>query len=228
MRDHERRTRIRLLVLSEESERIAAILREHDSTEDGFAASTTDSILALHIHRFAYFADLPGEFRECNPEVPWRRLRGWRARYDPLRLGMPRSVSLRSRLRRIAQRDIPEIAKRLSQPKFPKNWRNEPHGQLGISDILTPHRAEIWRLLRRCGVRRLRVYGSVARGEADDNSDVDLLVDWRSRGKFGSVVTLQLELEKVLGRPVEIHTEDSTYWAIRERVLSEAVELWRV
>ena len=67
------------------------------------------------------------------------------------------------------------------------------------------------------------MYGSVARGEADRRSDIDILVDWIDPRK-AALYDLQSELERVTGRHVDLHTTSQTFWAIRDRVLEEAVE----
>lgn len=97
---------------------------------------------------------------------------------------------------------------------------------MGIDDLLSSQRQTILEIAAKHGAYNLRVFGSVARGEADEQSDIDLLVDysldlitpWFPAG-------LKLELEKLLGRKVDIATEPSLKDRIREQVLKEAVLL---
>jgi len=73
------------------------------------------------------------------------------------------------------------------------------------------------------GVKSLALFGSVARGDARADSDVDLLVEFdRPVGLFG-LVALQLRLEELLGCPVDIGTLDSLKSTIRSHVLQECV-----
>jgi hypothetical protein len=67
------------------------------------------------------------------------------------------------------------------------------------------------------------VFGSVARGEADDASDFDFLVELESDRSLFDLGGLQFELESLLGRPVDVVTERGLKARIRERVLREAV-----
>ncbi len=80
-------------------------------------------------------------------------------------------------------------------------------------------------LARRHGAANVRVFGSVARGEATPESDVDLLVDWESGRSLLDHTGLVLDLQDLLGAPVEIGTERSLHWYVRERILAEAVPL---
>lgn len=86
--------------------------------------------------------------------------------------------------------------------------------------ILSEHREE----LRNFGVKRLAIFGSVARDEAGLESDVDLLVelDGRPFGLF-KFVDLKNRLEEILGCPVDLVTEDALKRQLRERILEEAV-----
>ncbi len=82
-----------------------------------------------------------------------------------------------------------------------------------IADVRA-RRREILRILSARGAANPRVFGSVARGTADEKSDVDLLVDLaepRPRGfpYFGMLDDLQTELQRVLGRPVHVVPRDS-------------------
>jgi hypothetical protein len=75
------------------------------------------------------------------------------------------------------------------------------------------------------GVKSLLLFGSIARGEATDKSDVDLLVEFnRPVGYFG-LFALQDHLEKLLDRPVDLGTPDSLKPYIRERVKEELIRV---
>jgi uncharacterized protein len=101
-------------------------------------------------------------------------------------------------------------------------------GGLGVEDVLGPYRTRIARVARRYGVREIRVFGSVARNAATTDSDIDLLVDfdWRrkTRSKLRSI-DFALELEELLGRHVDVATEDSLHWLVQPQAVVEAVPL---
>jgi predicted nucleotidyltransferase len=97
---------------------------------------------------------------------------------------------------------------------------------LGIQELLGCERSQILAIAQKHGAYNVRVFGSVARGEATPESDIDLLVDydlekitpWFPGG-------LLLDLEQLLNRKVDIATVDMLKERIRERVLQEAVPL---
>lgn len=97
---------------------------------------------------------------------------------------------------------------------------------LGMEDVIGPYRDEILRIADRHGATQLRVFGSVARGEATAISDLDLLVTWdyERMTAWGSA-GLWEELEALLGRPVDITSERGLNPLIREAVLAEAIPL---
>ncbi len=78
-------------------------------------------------------------------------------------------------------------------------------------------------LAQRYGVRSLAVFGSVARNEATDASDVDLLVEFNRPVGLFDLFALQDELTIILGRPVDVGTKASLKPRVRERVLEEAI-----
>lgn len=80
-------------------------------------------------------------------------------------------------------------------------------------------------LARKCGAENLRVFGSVARGEETDDSDIDLLVRWNDRASLTDWVAFQDEASHLLGRKVEVASETSLHWYIRSRILAEAKPL---
>lgn len=94
-----------------------------------------------------------------------------------------------------------------------------------IDERLREQRAEILRLCTIYGARNLRVFGSVARGEADAQSDVDFLVEMEPGRTLFDLGGLQYELERLLDRPVDVVTERGLKARIRDRVLQEAVPL---
>jgi uncharacterized protein len=90
------------------------------------------------------------------------------------------------------------------------------------TDILRAKREEILRIAARHGARDVRVFGSVARGEATADSDIDLLVSTGAETSPWFPAALVAELERLLGRKVDIVTEDGLYWLLRRRILQEA------
>jgi uncharacterized protein len=88
---------------------------------------------------------------------------------------------------------------------------------------LKAHEAE----LKRLGVERLYLFGSTARGDATESSDVDLFFDYE-KGKFGLFELMDVKeyAAGILGRPTDIMTRDSLHKAIRQRVEATAVRVF--
>ena len=91
-----------------------------------------------------------------------------------------------------------------------------------IERLLAEKREEILRLAASRGARNVRVFGSVARGEAKENSDIDLLVDVEAGRSLLDIVGLWLDLEILLGRKVDLLTEGGVNRHLRETILTEA------
>ncbi len=91
-----------------------------------------------------------------------------------------------------------------------------------IEILLRERREDILSSARRHGARNVRVFGSVARAEATEASDIDLLVDAGEKTSPWFPAGLVEELEALLGRPVEVVTENSLHWLLRRRILKEA------
>jgi len=92
-----------------------------------------------------------------------------------------------------------------------------------LEALLGQKRLDVLRIAGTYGARRVRVFGSVARGDADAQSDVDFLVDLDPGRSLLDLGGLQFELEALLGCPVDVVTERGLKERIRERVLREAV-----
>lgn len=91
--------------------------------------------------------------------------------------------------------------------------------------ILYTKRKQILQIAAQNGVKRLRVFGSVARGTDDEQSDIDFLVELAPDRSLLDLGKFLYEVRSVLGREVDVVTEKGLQRRIRDRVLAEAVEL---
>jgi predicted nucleotidyltransferase len=96
---------------------------------------------------------------------------------------------------------------------------------MGIAEILGDKKDEILRIAARHGASNVRVFGSVARGEARADSDVDFLVELEEGRSLFDLGGLLMDLETLLGRRVEVVTEKALHWYIKDRILHEAQSL---
>ena len=92
-------------------------------------------------------------------------------------------------------------------------------------DLIIQKRTDILRLASRHGAHNVRLFGSAARGEADALSDIDILVDLEPGRSLLDLGGLLMDLQELLGCPVDVVTEKGLRPRIRERVLREAVLL---
>ena len=93
------------------------------------------------------------------------------------------------------------------------------------SEALARNRAAVVATVGRYPVANLRIFGSVARGDDDETSDLDLLVDALPGLTLFKLGGLQSELEALLGVPVDVVLADGLHRRIRGRVLAEAKAL---
>lgn len=96
---------------------------------------------------------------------------------------------------------------------------------MDLINLLKSRREEIISIAARHGARNVRVFGSVARGEDDEKSDIDLLVEFESGRSLLDHAGLWLELQDLLSCKVDVVSERGIKPRIRERVLREAVPL---
>ena len=80
-------------------------------------------------------------------------------------------------------------------------------------------------ILKKYGVNRAGIFGSVVRGEDSEESDVDILVEIENRMSLLDFVGLKLELEEVIGRKVDLGEYDAIKPIIKEQILKEEVSL---
>ncbi len=96
---------------------------------------------------------------------------------------------------------------------------------MGISELLKEKRVEILRIAAKHGVRNIRVFGSVVRGEATDSSDIDFLIEVEGLTPPWFPGGLVADLEDLLGRKVDVVEPDGIREGMRGRILEEAVPL---
>jgi len=94
-----------------------------------------------------------------------------------------------------------------------------------VRTLLESNREEIIRIAAAHGARNLRIFGSVVRGEEDESSDIDLLVEIEPGHGLLSRAALTRELTQLLGRRVDVVSEKGLRERVRTRVMREAVPL---
>lgn len=92
-------------------------------------------------------------------------------------------------------------------------------------DRLRAHRGEILALAARHGMRRIRVFGSVAGGDDRPDSDVDVLVDVEPGRSLINVIAFEQDLSDLLHRRVEVLTDGGLSPHLQQRILLEATSL---
>jgi predicted nucleotidyltransferase len=96
---------------------------------------------------------------------------------------------------------------------------------MGLSELLQAKRQGILAIAAKHGAYNVRIFGSVARGEADEASDVDVLVELESDRSLLDLGGFLANLEELLECKVDVVTEKGLRPRIRDRVLQEAVPL---
>jgi predicted nucleotidyltransferase len=96
---------------------------------------------------------------------------------------------------------------------------------MGIEELLLPFKEEILRIAAKYGAYNLRVFGSVARGEARPDSDIDFLVDLEPGRNLLDRIALIQDLEELLNRKIDVAKPSNLHELIKDKILSEAVPL---
>ncbi len=91
--------------------------------------------------------------------------------------------------------------------------------------LVREKRSAILEIAARHGAHNVRIFGSVARGDADAKSDIDILVDLEPGRSLLDLGGLLYDLQDLLNRPVDVVTERGLRPRVRQRVLQEAVAL---
>ena len=96
---------------------------------------------------------------------------------------------------------------------------------MGIDELLSAKRSEILDIARRHGAHNVRVFGSVVRGEAGPESDIDFIVEMEPGRSILDLGGFLYDLQQLLGVEVDVVTEKGLKARICERVLAEAIPL---
>lgn len=91
--------------------------------------------------------------------------------------------------------------------------------------LVTAHRGELRDVLHRHGITNARVFGSVARGDDHETSDVDLLVEFAPGTGLFTIARIQAELEEILGVSVDLVPEAGLKATVRGRVEHDLIAL---
>jgi uncharacterized protein len=105
-----------------------------------------------------------------------------------------------------------------------KPRRDRAASGASLRALVEQHRDDIRAVAARHHGRRVRLFGSVARGDERENSDIDLLVDFSAGSSLFDLIHLNRELEELLGHPVEVVSRGG----LKERdraILDEAIDL---
>jgi uncharacterized protein len=138
-----------------------------------------------------------------------------------------------SATRRYARRSMPRRGRRLGPPHLRPLTRDAPYATMTETrevvamkleealGILAAHRAQ----LRALGVEQVSVFGSVARNEAGEDSDIDILVEFAPGARIGMFEFLDIQeaLSRLLGTDVDLATPASLHPGLRDAILAEAV-----
>ena len=96
---------------------------------------------------------------------------------------------------------------------------------MAIAQAVREKREEILKVAARRGAKNVRLFGSLARGEECADSDVDLLVDMEEGRSLLDLSNLLQDMEELLSCRVHVVEPEGLHWAIRERIIKEAVPL---
>lgn len=96
---------------------------------------------------------------------------------------------------------------------------------MNMLNILQSKRTEILALAAKHGASNVRLFGSVVRGEDREDSDVDFLVDMQETCSLFDLIGLQQDIEKAIGRKVDVLTANGINRYLKDRILHEAAPL---
>lgn len=174
--------------------------------------------------------NIPAGFQKRYRAIPWKKLLDFQTLITHYYLELDREV-----LWNIVNSDLPALktdidlllaeARQQTARSMSSTYQERNRITGDIEALLKAKRVDILRAANKHGVYNIRIFGSVARREADTESDIDLLVDVEPGRTLFDLSELLTDLQEMLGRNVDIVTEKSLHSRIRERVLKEAMPL---
>lgn len=96
---------------------------------------------------------------------------------------------------------------------------------MGTFDFLLNNKEKILSISSKHKASNIRVFGSVVRGEENENSDIDFLVTFDSNSNLFDKIELTRDLESLLNKKVDIISDNYIHWYLKDKILSEAIEL---
>ena len=173
----------------------------------------------------------PLTFKEHHPELLWQQMSDFQNFLKHYYLDLDKDT-----LWHLVKHDLPtlklqidtELATREKTIEYGKSLQTPSEVRYiteGIEKFLQAKRSDILATASKYGAYNVRVFGSVARGEADTESDIDLLVEIEPGRTLFDLESLLLDLQFLLGKEVDVVTEKGLRGQVRERVLKEAVPL---
>ncbi len=94
-----------------------------------------------------------------------------------------------------------------------------------IAEFIKINRKAILDIAKRYGAINVRLFGSMARGTSTENSDVDLLVNMEPGSSLLDIISIKQDLEDLLGKKVDVVTENSISPYMKDEILKDAVNL---
>ncbi|MHA6252293.1 nucleotidyltransferase family protein [Oceanobacillus sp. CAU 1775] len=94
-----------------------------------------------------------------------------------------------------------------------------------IHDLLQEKRENILKTAGNHGIKNVRIFGSVSRREDGPESDLDLLVEFEENRSLFDLIRFKQEMEDLLEIKVDVVTENSIHWSMKEDVLNVAIQL---
>jgi hypothetical protein len=94
-----------------------------------------------------------------------------------------------------------------------------------IDEMLKEKRDEILAIAKQYGGRKVRIFGSIARGQGKEDSDIDLLVELEPGRSLLDIIAIKQDLEDLLKRKVDVVTEAAVSPYIRKEILRQAISL---
>lgn len=173
---------------------------------------------------------ISNNFKGHHPEIPWKQLSDFQNLITHYYLEIDKDT-----LWHIIDSDLPTLEHKVNaaleetQKQVSRNKHEQPLRKNEIAEayarLLKAKRDDILRTAIKHGASNVRIFGSVARGEADAASDIDLLVDVEPGRTLFDLSELIFDLQELLGHDVDLVTEKGLHTRIRERVLKEAIPL---